>query len=314
MKAILCPRYGPPEILRFEEVSVPEPGPYDVLVRVYAAGVSISDCVVRSGRVKPVMWLPFRIFVGFRGPRNPILGLDLSGEVWAVGSKVTRWQPGDMLLAFTGRRFGAYAEFACLREDGRYMPSECVMTRKPRNISHAEAATVPSRAMLALHFLDEVDIQVGQRVLIYGASGGVGVFAVQLASHLGAEVTAVCGPRHLDLVRSLGAAYVLDYTREDNRDFGGAFDVVFDAVGVRKQSALKAQCLAAIKPRGKISSVDRAVKISAARLDTARQLIEDGVMRPVVDRTYPLEQTAEAHRYVELGHKVGGVAIEIRSS
>jgi NADPH:quinone reductase-like Zn-dependent oxidoreductase len=256
------------------------------------------------------MWLPFRVFVGFRGPRNPILGLELSGEVEAVGSNVTRWQRGDAVFAFTGRRFGAYAEFALLREGGRYIPSENVIARKPTSISHPEAATVPSRAMLALHFLDEAGIGPGQRILIYGASGGVGVFATQIAKHYGAEVTGVCSSAHLELMRSLGADHVIDYTVGDDRDIG-TYDVVFDAVGAGRQSALKARCLAALKPGAKIVSVDQAVKIPAARLDAVRRLIEDGSIRPVVDRIFPLQQIVEAHRYVELGHKAGGVAIEI---
>jgi NADPH:quinone reductase-like Zn-dependent oxidoreductase len=164
--------------------------------------------------------------------------------------------------------------------------------------------------MLALHFLDEAGIRPGQRVLIYGASGGVGVFAVQIAKRAGVEVTGVCGSKHLELIRSLGADHVLDYTVGDDRVIG-TYDVIFDAVGTAKQSALKTRCLAALNPGGKIVSVDRPVKISAARLDTVRQLIEDGAIRPVVDRTYPLQQTVDAHRYVELGHKAGGVAIEI---
>ena len=313
MNAICCRRYGPPETLHFENVPAPEPGPYDVLVRVHSVGVSVSDCVVRSGRVKPLMWLPFRVFVGFRGPRNPILGLELSGVIEAVGAKVTQWQPGDAVFAFTGRRFGAYAEFACLREGGRYMPSDSVIAQKPTNISHAAAATVPSRAMLALQFLDKAGLRPGQRVLIYGASSGVGVFAVQIARRAGVEVTGVCGSAHLELLRSLGADHVHDYTVPDDHDIG-TYDVIFDAVGAARQSALKTQCLAALNPGGKVVSVDRAVKISAARLDTVRQLIEDGTIRPVVDRTYPLQQTADAHRYVELGHKAGGVAIEIEPS
>jgi NADPH:quinone reductase-like Zn-dependent oxidoreductase len=313
MKAIVCGSYGRPEVLRLKEVDRPQPAPDEVLVRVCAAGVSVSDCVVRSGKVKPLMWIPFRIFVGWRGPRHPILGMDLSGEIQAVGASVTQWQPGDAIFAFTGRRFGAYAEYACLRDGGRYVPSDCVIARKPTNISHAEAATAPSRGMLALHFLEDAGIRRGQRVLIYGASSGIGTFAVQLAKHFGAEVTAVAGPAHLDLVRSLGPDSVLDYSVNDGCEIDGPYDLVFDAVGKSKTSALKSACVAALARGGKSLSVDRAARIPAHRLDTIRELIDGGVIRPVVDRVYPLEQAAQAHRYVESRHKGGGVAIDVAS-
>lgn len=311
MRAVVCPRYGEPEILRLEDRRLPEPSPDEVLVRVRAANVSISDCVSRSAAVKPLMWLPFRAFVGWRGPRNPVLGLELSGEVEAVGARVTQWRPGDEIFAFTGRRFGAYAEYSCLREGGRSMPSDCLISRKPSNVGHAEAATLPSRSMLAFHCLERANIRRGQNVLIYGASSGVGVFAVQLAKHLGAHVTGVTGPAHLGLVRSLGAYRVLDYTVDGFEDIGDTYDVVFDAVGTGKTSALKSRCLTALRPQGKFLSVDRVAKISAACLGAVRDLVASGVIRPVLDRTYRLDETAQAHRYVESRHKGGGVAVEI---
>ena len=314
MRAICCPVYGAPEIMRLQDATVPEPGPEDVVVRVRAAGVSISDCVVRSGRVKPLMWIPFRIFVGLRGPRNPILGMELSGEIEAVGAKVKHWRPGDAIFAFTGRRFGAYAEYACLREGGRYLPSDCAIARKPANITYAEAATAPSRAMLALHLLEKASIRRGQKILIYGASSGVGVFAVQLAKHFGAEVTGVAGPAHLELVRSLGADRVLDYTGTSSAEIDGPYDLVFDAVGNSKTSALKTSCAAALARDGKSLSVDRVARMPVNRLDSIRRLIEERVIRPVLDRVYPFEEVAQAHRYVENRHKGGGVAIEMSAS
>lgn len=153
MKAIVCTRYGPPEVLRLKDVEMPNPGPREVMVRVHAAAVSVSDCVIRSGRVKAAMWLPFRAFVGFRRPRHAVLGIELSGEIETVGAKVTRFRPADGILAFTGRGFGAYGEYVCLREGGQSMPTDCVIASKPANISHAQAATVPTRGTLALHFL-----------------------------------------------------------------------------------------------------------------------------------------------------------------
>jgi NADPH:quinone reductase-like Zn-dependent oxidoreductase len=256
VKAIVCRRYGSPDVLRLEDVEMPNPGPNEVLVRVYAAAVSVSDCVIRSGRVKPAMWLPFRVFVGFLRPRHAVLGIELSGEIEGIGAKVTRFRPGDRILAFTGRRFGAYGEYLCLREGGQYMPTDCVIASKPANISHAEAATVPTRGTLALYFLKKSSIQSGHKVLIYGASGGVGTFAMQLAKHLGAELTAVCSTANLDLVRYLGADHVLDYTIQDGTPVGGPYDVFFDAVGSKKNSPLKLRCQAALAPGGRLISVD----------------------------------------------------------
>lgn len=309
MKAIVCTRYGPPEVLRLKDVEMPNPGPNEVLVRVYAAGVSVSDCVIRSGRVRPAMWLPFRVFVGFRRPRHAVLGIELSGEIESIGAKVTRFRPGDSILAFTGKGFGAYGEYVCLRERGRYMPTDCVIASKAPNISHAQAATVPTRGTLALHFLKKANIQSGQKVLIYGASGGVGTFAIQLARHFGAEVTGICSTANLDLVRSLGADRVIDYTLQDSTTVGGPYDVFFDAVGSKRNSPLKLWCQAALARGGRLVSVDAAAKVPAEYLDTLKDLIAANKIRPIVDRVYPLTETADAHRYVEAGHKRGGVAI-----
>ena len=309
MKAIVCTRFGPPEVLRLEDVEIPNPGPNEVLVRVYAAAVSVSDCVIRSGRVKPAMWLPFRLFVGFRRPRHAVLGIELSGEIESIGTKITRFRPGDRIFAFTGRRFGAYGEYVCLREGGQHMPTDCVIASKPANISHAQAATVPTRATLAFHFLRKANIQSGHKVLIYGASGGVGTFAIQLAKHFGAEVTGVSSTANLDLVRSLGADRVLDYTVQDGTTVGGPYDVFLDAVGFKKSSPLKLRCQAALARGGRLVSVDAAAKVPAGYLDILKDLLAADKIRPVVDRVYPLAETAAAHHNVEAGHKRGGVAI-----
>jgi NADPH:quinone reductase-like Zn-dependent oxidoreductase len=239
VKAIVCTRYGPPEVLRLQDAPIPHPKRDEVLFRVRAAAVSDSDCATRGGRVKPLMWLPFRIFVGFRRPRHAVLGLELSGEIEAVGSEITRFKPGQSILAFTGNRFGAYAEYVCLRDGGKYIPFNCVIASKPPGISHAEAATVPTRATLALYFLKKAKIENSQKVLIYGASGGIGTFAVQLAKLFGAQVTALCSAANIGLVKSLGADRVLDYTNHNGSDVGGPFDIVFDAAGARKSSPLK---------------------------------------------------------------------------
>jgi NADPH:quinone reductase-like Zn-dependent oxidoreductase len=312
VRAAVCTRYGPPEVLQLKEVAKPVPKDNEVLIRVYAASVTVSDCLVRSGKVNILLWIPMRIFVGFRRPRHPVLGLELSGEIEATGKDVKRFKRGDQVLAFTGKHFGAYAEYTCLPEDGLCMPQDSIMTLKPSNVTYEEAAAVPSRGMLAYYFLKKGSIQKEQKALIYGASGGVGTFAVQLAKHFGAEVTGVCSTTNLELVRSLGADKVIDYTKEDFTKKGELYDFVFDAVGKRRSSKLKLLCKEALTPNGKYISVDDGTpKIPIEYLVLLKELVETGKIKPVIDRRYPLEQIAEAHRYVEKGHKKGNVVITI---
>jgi NADPH:quinone reductase-like Zn-dependent oxidoreductase len=312
MKAIVCTKYGPPEVLQLAQVEKPVPKDDEVLIRVYAASVTVSDCLVRSGKVNILLWIPMRIFVGFRRPRNPVMGLELSGEIEATGKDVKRFKKGDQVLAFTGKHFGAYAEYTCLPEDGLCMPQDSIMTLKPSNATYEEAAAVPSRGTLALYFLKKGNIQKEQKVLIYGASGGVGTFAVQLAKHFGAEVTGVCSTTNLELVRSLGADKVIDYTKEDLTKKGELYDLVFDTVGRRKSSKLKLLCKEALTPNGIYISVDDGTpKIPVGYLVLLKELVETGKIKPVIDRRYPLEQIAEAHRYVEKGHKKGNVVVTL---
>ena len=312
MKAIVCTKYGPPEVLQLAQVEKPVPKDNEVLIKVYAASVTVSDCFVRSGKVNILLWIPMRIFVGFRRPGHPVLGLELAGEIEATGKDVKRFKKGDQILAFTGKRFGAYAEYTCLPEDGLCMPQDSIMTLKPSNVTYEEAAAAPSRGTLALYFLKKGNIQKEQKVLIYGASGGVGTFAVQLAKHFGAEVTGVCSTTNLELVRSLGADKVIDYTKEDFTKKGELYDFVFDTVGKRKSSKLKLLCKEALTPNGKYMSVDdERPKMPVEYLVSLKELIEAGKVKPFIDRCYPLEQIAEAHRYVEEGHKKGNVVITL---
>jgi NADPH:quinone reductase-like Zn-dependent oxidoreductase len=310
MKAALCTAYGPPEVLRPGELPKPTPTGSQILIRVHAAAVTISDCIVRSGKVNPALWLPMRIFVGFGRPRNPVLGLDLAGEVEAVGSAVQRFKVGDPVMAFTGKYFGAYAEYACLPADGVRGPQDALIAPKPSNLTYAEAAALPSRGGLAWHFLGQGQVQAGQRVLVFGASGAIGTFAMQLAKHLGAHVTGVCSTANLDFVKALGADAVIDYTREDFTQRPERYDLSFDAVGKRYSKKLAYH--RALTPNGKFISVDDGTpQFGTDALMRLKELAEAGHLKPVIGRTYLLEQAAEAHRHIETGHKRGNVVISL---
>jgi NADPH:quinone reductase-like Zn-dependent oxidoreductase len=310
MKAILCTAYGAPDVLRIGELPKPTPASNQILIRVHAAAVTISDCIVRSGKVNPLLWLPMRLFVGFTRPRNPVLGLDLAGEVESVGSAVQRFQVGDPVMAFTGKHFGAYAEYACLPADGVRGPQDALIAPKPANLSYAEAAALPSRGGLAWHFLGQGQVQAGQRVLVFGASGATGTYAVQIAKFLGAQVTGVCSTANLDFVKSLGADAVIDYKREDFTQRPERYDLIFDAAGKRHSD--KIACHKALASSGKFISVDDGrPQFGPATFLRLKELVEAGHLKSAIERVYSLEQAAEAHRYVETGHKRGNVVITL---
>jgi NADPH:quinone reductase-like Zn-dependent oxidoreductase len=306
MRAVVYMRFGPPEVLRLQELEKPAPGDRQVLVRVRATTVTIGDTIMRSLNMPIAGWqkLMARLYLGILKPRRPILGMELAGDVESVGKKVTRFKPGDPVFASTfAVNFGGYAEYKCFPEDG-------VLALKPANLSYEEAAAVPGAGQTAWRCLHKGNIRPGQRVLIYGASGAVGTYAVQLASHhLSADVTGVCSGANLELVRSLGASQVIDYTRQDFTQSGATYDVVFDAVG----KLTPAQGKKALRPGGVCLNVLADSDGGDKREDllVLKELVEAGKLKPAIDRVYPLEQIVEAHRYVERGHKKGNVAISV---
>jgi NADPH:quinone reductase-like Zn-dependent oxidoreductase len=302
MKAVLCTKYGTPQVLILQQVPKPAPKENEVLIKIHATTVTTGDVRVRGLNSPLLYWLPMRLFLGIRRPRKPILGVELAGVVEEIGMNVTRFKKGDGVYAMTGMRFGAHAEYTCLREDG-------IVTHKPQNVTFEEAAAIPFGGTTALHFLRKGKILKGQNVLIYGASGAVGTAAVQLAKYYDTEITAVCGPTNLELVKSLGADHVVDYTKEDFTKTDKKYDIIFDAVGKLSTS----KCQNVLKANGKFVTVDGQgiAKERTVDLEFLKERIESGQMKPVIDRYYELEQVSEAHEYVETGRKKGSVVIRV---
>jgi NADPH:quinone reductase-like Zn-dependent oxidoreductase len=307
VKAVLCTKYGPPEVLQLVEVATPAPRDDEVLIRVYATTVTKGDVRMRSFTVPRGQWLFARIYLGILKPKRAILGMEISGAVEAVGKKVTRFKVGDLVFASTFEAdFGGYAEYKCLPEDG-------LLAIKPADLTFEEAAAAVGGGMTALRCLERGRIQSGQTVLIYGASGSVGTNAVRLAKkHYGAEVTGVCSTANMELVRSLGADRVLDYTQEDFTQSSETYDVVFDAVAKISPSRARK----ALKKTGIYLNVHKDAHETSGGIRTQemlslKELIEAGKMKPVIDRCYAFEDIVEAHRYVDGGHKRGNVAITV---
>ncbi|QIZ40366.1 NAD(P)-dependent alcohol dehydrogenase [Bacillus sp. RZ2MS9] len=302
MKAIICTNYGPPNVLQLQNVEKPKPKKNEVLVKIHATSVSTGDCRIRGFNSPLLFWIPMRIILGFRKPRKPILGVELSGEIEDIGTDVTQFKKGDQVFALTELNLGGYAEYTCVHESG-------LIALKPTNVTYEEAAVIPFGGTSALHFLRKGQIKKGQRVLIYGASGSVGTAAVQLAKYFGATVTAICSSSNLDLVTALGADNVIDYMKEDFTKRGEHYDIIFDAVGKYKKSL----CTDALMPNGKYVSVNGMMaKVSKEDMNLLKQLAETEKLKPVIDRTYRLEEIAEAHIYVEKGHKKGNVSITLK--
>jgi len=328
MKAIVYTEYGSPDVLHLAEVAKPAPKDNEVLIRIHATPVNFGDLLARNFKsVTPrqfnmpfFFWLPARLAFGFRKPKKNILGSEFAGEVEAVGAAVTRFKPGDQVFGYRGQSMGAYAEYVCMPEDG-------VLAIKPANMTYAEAAAVPYGALTALSLLRKVNVQSGQQVLINGASGGIGSAAVQLAKYFGAEVTGVCGTPRLEFVKALGADKVIDYTQQDFTRNGATYDLIFDILGkssfARGKHSLRPNgryLLASFKLKQlvqmlwtKIAGNQKVIcalsSEKAKDLTFIKELIEAGKYKAIIDKRYPLAQTAEAHRYVESGQKQGSVVI-----
>jgi 2-desacetyl-2-hydroxyethyl bacteriochlorophyllide A dehydrogenase len=333
MKAIVYTEYGPPDVLQIEEVEKPVPSDSEILVRVHATSVNIGDLWARNFKemtpakfTMPLpLWLPSKMYFGFTKPRVNILGSEFAGEVEAAGKDVKRFKPGDQVFGYRGQKMGAYAEYLCMPEDG-------MVALKPSQMTYEEAAAVPYGALTALSLLRKANIQPGQKVLINGASGSIGSAAVQLAKYFGAEVTGVCGTPRVEFVRALGADKVIDYTREDFTKNGETYDLIFDILGKSSFSSCKSSLkqngiylLASFKTK-QLFQMLRTSRMPGKKVICAlssenpkdlifiKELVEAGKIKSIIDRCYPLEQTAEAHRYVENRRKTGSVVITVENN
>jgi NADPH:quinone reductase-like Zn-dependent oxidoreductase len=302
MKAIVATKYGGPEVLQLKEIEKPTPKDNEILIKVHATTVTMGDFRMRSFTVPLMFWLPARVTLGFTKPKQPIYGMELAGEVEAVGKDVTRFKAADQVFASTlTENFGAYAEYKCL-------PEGAMVEKKPANVTFEEAAALPIGATTALRLLRKGNIRRGQKVLIYGASGSVGTYAVQLAKYFGAEVTGVCSTSNLEMVKSLGADQVIDYTKDNLSWAEGQYDVIFDTVA----KFPKSQYSQLLKQNGiYVSMAKLSTKEGMDNLLFIKELIEKDEIKAVIDRCYPLELMVEAHRYVDEGHKRGNVVITV---
>jgi len=327
VKAVVCEKYGPPEVLQLQEVEKPMPKDNEVLIKIHATTVTKGDCEMRSLDFSGLLKILIRLGIGFRGPRKSfsILGQEFAGEIEATGSEVTRFQPGDAVFGTTDFHFGAYAEYTCL-------PEQEIILLKPSAMTYEEAATIPLGGLEAVHYLRDAHIRNGQNILIIGASGSIGTIGIQLAKYYGAEVTAIGNPKSLDIMKSLGADKVIDYTTQDFTQLSGLYDFIFDVIGKtsfshglgllkKKGVYLLANPKMSLFNREKRTARKHDKRFISGNRDTAaerreqlqflKDLIEEGTLRTIIDRTYNLEQIAEAHRYVENDHKTGNVVIPI---
>jgi NADPH:quinone reductase-like Zn-dependent oxidoreductase len=330
MKAAIYEKYGPPNVLQIKEVPKPIPRDDEVLIKVFAATVACEDPLIRSFTFSPLFWLPLRLVFGLIKPKTPILGSELAGEVETVGKDIKRFKKGDQVFGVDLKGLGAYAEYKCLPEEG-------VLAIKPANVTYEEAAPICGTLAALNILLDKANIQSGQKVLINGASGNLGTASIQVAKYFGAEVTGVCSTTNLELVRSLGADKVIDYTKEDFTKSSNTYDIIFDVVsnssflrcknlltqnGVYFSAVPGLSILFQVLWTSKIGSKKAKFSATGLRpipermvlLKKLIELIEAGKIKTVIDRTYPLEQIVEAHQYVEKGHKKGNVIITLQGT
>ncbi len=323
MKAVVCTKYGPPEVLQIQDVEKPVPKDNEILVKVHATSVSAADYRVRSFDIPVSFWLPARLMVGLRKPRKSILGMELSGKIESIGKDVKLFKEGDQVFAASLQTFGAYAEYICLPEDGP-------IALKPNNATYEEAAAIPIGARTAFHYLKTIgNIKPEQKVLIYGASGSVGTYAVQIAKYFGAEVTGVCSQANLDLVKSLGADKVIDYEKTGFTKSFENYDIIFITID---KCPFKV-CIKALNKNGYYLNIGRPMKSlsmiwtsingsrkvvvgknspeTAEALIILKRLVEAGLLRVVIDRKFSINHIVEAHRYVDKGHKKGNVVITV---
>jgi NADPH:quinone reductase-like Zn-dependent oxidoreductase len=323
MKAIKCTKYGIPEVLKIVNIDKPKPKNNEILIKNYATTVTIADCRVRGFNVPASFWLFAKLALGFWKPRKPVLGSEFSGIIEEVGKNVTKFKIGDEVFAFTEHNFGAYAEYICINENS------CIAI-KPNNLSFEQSAALSFGGITALHFLKESKIKIGDKILIYGASGSVGTYAVQLSKYYGAIVTGICGTENLELIKNLGADNVIDYTKTDLTDISEKYDIFFDAVGKGNIS----KSIKLIKPYGryihtvadiftdiiiKLKLFGKEIKLiggtynaNIEQINYIGKLATEGIIKPVIDKKFSFEEIISAHEYVEKGHKKGNVIIKIR--
>jgi len=309
MKAIICTKYGPPEVLHFKEVEKPVPGDNEVLIKIYATAVTASDIFIRSSDLPLQFLIPMRLMLGLTKPRKSIIGIVVAGEIESTGKNITRFKTGDQVYGLTGFGLGGYAEYKCMKETDSMHGCLAI---KPTNITYEEATVAAYGGLLAFQYMEKGNVQRGQNVLIYGASGTSGTMAIQFAKYLGAKVTAVCSTANLDLVKSLGVDTVIDYTKMDTLDPEVQYDFILDSVGKIKTSKLKEACKKALAQGGKYVSIDDGnLLLDSKCLAFIKELIEAGHIKPVIDKCFQFDDIVEAHRYVGKGHKKGGVAIKV---
>ena len=311
MKAVLCTKYGGPEVLKLGHIKKPQPKKDEVLIKIYASSVTRSDLFVRGFGITFPQIVFLRLAMGIFKPRNPVLGQTFAGIIEETGSGITRFKKEDRVVGFGGFSFGGYAEYKCMKETDSKRGCLAVI---PENISFEDAVSAAYGGLLAFQFMDTGNIKCGDKVLIYGASGTSGVIAVQYAKYLGATVTAVCGPANLEFVKSLGADKALDYTKAESVSELEEYDFILDAVGKAKTSALKIAAKKALTGSGIYASIDdSALLLDSVRLGRIIDLVAKDAIKPVTDRAYPIEEIVEAHRYVEKDHKRGNIAVIINA-